>query len=217
MFSTTRKYVWGIGSVAIVENLQWGERNPFVAIETQHFQVPIPIYTSHVCWVLVRPIFGYCLAELGNFQNLMIFIRRIDFTKRQERQLEGFIIKKWLWPLTNSSPFVIIRRRQARSREAIFKCRIIHSLYSSAIGFSSIKSQWLSLSVISLSPGRRAIDRGELSDSVVGNITFEYEWSIILMSNSHVSVWCDSVGYKRLWYSWSRQCQGKSSWVELSS
>ena len=54
------------------------------------------------------------------------------------------------------------------------------------------------------------MDREELSDSVFDNVTFEYEWSIILMSNSRVIMWYDYVGYERLERIRSCKCQGES-------
>ena len=44
----------------------------------------------------VRPIFGYRLAELGNFWNLMIFFQQIDSKRRRKEQMEAIIIKKQL-------------------------------------------------------------------------------------------------------------------------
>ena len=88
-------------------------------IATKPWPIQKENYASEVI-VPIRPIFGYRLAELGNFQNMMRFIRQIDFNRRQERLLEAIDVKNRLWPLTDSSPFVIIRRRQVRSRHVIF-------------------------------------------------------------------------------------------------
>ena len=71
-------------------------------------------------------------------------------------------------------------------------------------------SDWIWVQLVFFREGEVVIDREELRDLVFGNITFEYEWSIILMSNSRVIVWYDYVGYERLGYSRSRQCQAES-------
>ena len=71
----------------------------------------------------VKPFFDYRLAELGHSQNLMTFIRQVDFERHPERQSEVIAVKKRLRLLTDSSPFVNTRRRRTKNQSGYYHLR----------------------------------------------------------------------------------------------
>ena len=57
------------------------------------------LYSYLYFWnLIVRPIFGYRLPELGHFQDSRTFIRRIGFGWHRKRRLEAIIIRNRLSP-----------------------------------------------------------------------------------------------------------------------
>jgi hypothetical protein len=80
-------------------------------------------------WVgnkVVRPIFGYRLSELGHFQDLGTFIRRIGFGWRRERRLEAIIIRNRL------SPNRLLPRRHHREEAKLKESRLFSKVRNQA-------------------------------------------------------------------------------------